>query len=71
MDIYPRGSVEEVEHRPLTEFFLVSGYVRVLVFMLCTCACVHVAYVRLCSCCARVLVFMLMCILKSPNEAEI
>ena len=24
---------------------LVSGYVRVLVSMLCTCACVHVAYV--------------------------
>ena len=34
-------------------------HLRVFVFMLLTCVCVHAAYVRLCSCCVRVLVFML------------
>ena len=28
-------------------------------YMLCRCVCVHAAYVRLCSCCIRALVFML------------
>ena len=41
---------------------LISCHVGVPVFMSCTCACVHVAYVHvayvgLCSCCARVILF--------------